>query len=89
MQGTILTISTIVPIREASMSSPEFTATIIERRRDLGLRQAEVAELAGVSVRFINELEHGKPTVRLDKVQAVLAVLGLALELKIRDEPQR
>lgn len=56
------------------------------RRRELGLRQAEVAELAGVSERFVRELEHGKATARLDKVEAVLDVLGLALTVRVRGE---
>ncbi|MCT2337964.1 helix-turn-helix domain-containing protein [Corynebacterium sp. p3-SID1056] len=43
------------------------------------LTQADVAELAMVSERFIREFEQGKPSVRLDKVEAVLAVLGLEL----------
>jgi y4mF family transcriptional regulator len=58
--------------------------TLRDRRRALGLRQSELAELAGVSTRFIGELENGKQTVRLDKLQAVLQVLGLTMELKLR-----
>jgi y4mF family transcriptional regulator len=50
-----------------------------ERRRDLGLSQHETALLAGVGDRLVHELEHGKPSVRLDKVVAVLTVLGLQL----------
>lgn len=49
------------------------------RRAELGLRQAEVAELAGCSERFLHTLEHGKTSVRLDKVLDVLEVLGLGL----------
>lgn len=49
------------------------------RREALGLGQAEVAELAACSQRFVHSLEAGKPTVRLDKVLAVLQVLGLDL----------
>ena len=45
-------------------------------RRDLGLDQETTARLAGVSVRFLRELEHGKDTVQLRHV-AVLDVLGL------------
>ena len=47
------------------------------RRRELHLRQEEVADLAGVSPSFVRFVEHDKPTVRLDKVRAVLTVLGL------------
>jgi len=38
--------------------------------------------LAGVGLAFLYELEHGKPTVRLDRVMAVLAVLGLELHVR-------
>jgi len=51
------------------------------RREALGLRQAELADLAGCSPRFLHALEHGKPTLRLDKVLDVLGVLGLDLLL--------
>ncbi len=49
------------------------------RRKALGLTQRELAELAGVGVRFLSELERGKPTARVDAVNAVLAVFGKAL----------
>ncbi len=54
------------------------------RRRELGLRQQELADLAGVSIRFVHSLEHGKASVRLDKVLDVLDVLGLELEIRVR-----
>jgi HTH-type transcriptional regulator / antitoxin HipB len=50
-----------------------------ERRVELGLRQDALADLAGVSTRFVHTLEAGKPTVQLDRVTAVLEVLGLEL----------
>ena len=49
------------------------------RRRDNGLSQVELAELAGVGPRFVSELERGKKSVRLDAVNAVLAVFGKRL----------
>lgn len=51
------------------------------RRTQLRLRQEEVADLAGVSERFVYALENGKTTVQLDKVLAVLNALGLRFEL--------
>ncbi|MDF1839261.1 MAG: helix-turn-helix transcriptional regulator [Planctomycetota bacterium] len=51
------------------------------RRKTLGLSQLQACDLAGVGPAFLYELEHGKPTVRLDKVMAVLEVLGLGLQL--------
>ena len=47
-----------------------------ERRRRLGLTQPELADRAGVGLRFIRELERGKPSVRVDKVNQVLSLFG-------------
>lgn len=58
---------------------------IRERRKALGLTQAETAELAGVSAKFIIDLEGGKESVRLDKVVAMLGVLGLELRVGLRE----
>nr|WP_259924162.1 helix-turn-helix transcriptional regulator [Corynebacterium sp. p3-SID1056] len=58
---------------------PCIATQVREQRRAMQLTQADVAELAMVSERFIREFEQGKPSVRLDKVEAVLAVLGLEL----------
>lgn len=52
------------------------------RRRALGLRQRDLADLAACSDRFVHMLEHGKPTVQLAKVLDVLEVLGLGLLLR-------
>jgi y4mF family transcriptional regulator len=56
-------------------------AEVRARRAQLQLRQEEVADLAGVSERFVYALENGKQTVQLDKVLAVLNALGLHLEI--------
>src|SRR3546814_15470652 len=53
-----------------------------EERKALGLRQAELAAASGVGVRFLVDLERGKPTVQLGRVLAVLAVLGCSLDRK-------
>lgn len=52
-----------------------------DRRAELGLRQSELADLAGCSERFVHTLEHGKSSLRLDKILDVLEVLGLDLLL--------
>lgn len=49
------------------------------RRRALGLNQAELADLANVSERFVYALENGKLSSALDKVQSVLDALGMYL----------
>jgi y4mF family transcriptional regulator len=48
-------------------------------RKAHGLTQAELAGLAGTGVRFVSELERGKPGVELGKLLDVLAVLGLRM----------
>ena len=52
------------------------------QRQALGLDQLVLCDLAGVGPAFLYSLEHGKPTVQLDKVVAVLAVLGLELHVR-------
>jgi y4mF family transcriptional regulator len=47
-----------------------------ERRSLAGLTQPELAEKAGVGLRFLRELEQGKETLRLDKVNQVLRLFG-------------
>jgi HTH-type transcriptional regulator / antitoxin HipB len=67
-----------------SDSHPPLGQQIRDRRRDLSLGQEDLSDLAEVSVRFIRDLEHGKPSVRLDKLVAVLDVLGLVLQAQVR-----
>ncbi len=47
-----------------------------EKRKSVQLTQPELAEKAGVGLRFIRELEQGKETLKLDKVNQVLQLFG-------------
>lgn len=47
-----------------------------QKRRELSLTQKDLALNAGVGLRFVRELEQGKKTLRLDKVNDVLALFG-------------
>ena len=47
-----------------------------EKRKKYVLTQVELAERAGVGLRFIRDLEQGKKTLQMDKVNAVLALFG-------------
>lgn len=68
-----------------SIDSPRVLGPLIRRRRkELGLNQTELAEVARTSLRFVSELERGKPTAQLDGVLRVLAALGIRLEASIR-----
>ncbi|MCL4818156.1 MAG: helix-turn-helix transcriptional regulator [Vicinamibacteria bacterium] len=63
------------------MDSRQIGGVVREARVGQGLRQDQLAAAAGVGVRFVVELEAGKPTVRLDKVLAVLAALGCRVDV--------
>ena len=54
------------------------------QRKVQGATQAEFASLCGVGVRFISELENGKPTMELGKVLLVLKCLGLEVSVQPR-----
>ena len=50
---------------------------IKEQRKKAGLTQEEFAIRAGLGLRFVRELEQGKETVRLDKVNQALSMFGM------------
>ena len=50
---------------------------IKRRRKEVGLTQEEFALRSGLGLRFVRELEQGKETVRLDKVNQALAMFGM------------
>lgn len=54
----------------------ELSKYVKEMRRQYGLTQVDLSEKSGVGLRFVRELEQGKPTLRLDKVNQVLALFG-------------
>ncbi len=61
---------------------------IQQLRKKSGLTQPEFARRVGVGLRFVRDLEQGKSSVRLDKVNQVLKFLGHHLEV-ISDHEQR
>lgn len=66
----------------ATITSPQSLGTVLRAsRKRLGLTQADLALAAGVGLRFIVELEAGKPTVRLEQVLRVVDALGSSLTL--------
>lgn len=63
------------------MNSEELGAIIRRTRAAQGLRQDQLAAAAGVGVRFLIELERGKPTAQLGKTLAVLDALGCRVQV--------
>ncbi|MEX2447664.1 MAG: helix-turn-helix domain-containing protein [Solirubrobacterales bacterium] len=62
----------------------ELGARIRARRKELELTQGELADVSGVTLRFVSELERGKTTAQYSGIQRVLAALGLDLHLEPR-----
>ena len=49
------------------------------KRKEFGLTQEELSLKSGVGLRFVRELEQGKTTLRMDKVNQVLCLFGAEL----------
>jgi y4mF family transcriptional regulator len=58
----------------------ELSKFIKQQRKNYKLTQRDLADRAGVGLRFIRELEAGKLTLRMDKVNIVLELFGHQLE---------
>jgi y4mF family transcriptional regulator len=61
------------------METKEIQSFIKKQRKLHGMTQADLARRAGVGLRFIRELEQGKPTLKMDKVNQVLQLFGKTL----------
>lgn len=55
----------------------EIAAFVKKNRQQAGLTQEEFALRSGLGLRFVRELEQGKETVRMDKVNQALAMFGM------------
>jgi y4mF family transcriptional regulator len=61
-----------------------------DRRKKVNLTQVELSDFTGVGLRFVRELEQGKPNVMTDKVNQVLLFFGHTLTpTPISDETRR
>lgn len=66
----------------------ELKQLVKERRKAFNLKQPDLALKAGVGLRFVRELEQGKSTLRMDKVNQVLQLFGYQLG-PVRQEPNK
>lgn len=64
------------------MTPAELGQIVKTARTGMGLRQDQLAGAAGVGLRFIVELEAGKPTIRLGKAFQVLETLGCRVHIE-------
>jgi y4mF family transcriptional regulator len=67
-------------IPERVQSDMTTLATYVKtKRKEFGLTQEDVSMKSGVGLRFVRELEQGKETLRMDKVNQVLRLFGAEL----------
>lgn len=59
-----------------------------EKRREYGLTQLDLSMKTGVGIRFVRELEAGKPTIRLDKANQVLALFEAEVGVQPKDRTE-
>ena len=64
------------------LDSKEVGKAVKSTRKKLGVTQRDLALTSGTGLRFIIELEQGKPTCQLEKVLTVLRTLGLKIVIK-------
>ena len=64
-------------MRYRLLSMKDIGVFIKESRKAAGLTQEEFAIRAGLGLRFVRDLEQGKETVRMDKVNQALAMFGM------------
>ncbi len=61
------------------MGNLSLSAYVKQMRKQYDLTQIDLSEKAGVGLRFVRELEQGKQTLRMDKVNQVLNLFGAEL----------
>ena len=61
------------------MENLSLSAYVKQMRKQYDLTQVDLSEKAGVGLRFVRELEQGKQTLRMDKVNQVLILFGSEL----------
>lgn len=59
-----------------------------ERRKTLGMTQEDLSFKAGVGLRFVRDLEQGKPSLQMNKVNDVLILFGYELGPKPIDRDE-
>ncbi len=66
----------------------EIGQMVRQRRKEAGLTLKEAAGMAGVGIRFLSELERGKPTLQIGMAIEVLQLFGLEMHVCVRGDRQ-
>lgn len=67
------------------MEPNSISLTVKALRKEYHLTQEDLAYKSGVGLRFLRELEQGKPTVRLDKVNQVLNLFNMEVGVCVKE----
>ena len=76
----------IIPDRVYNSAMNTIAEFIKQKRKEAGLTQEEFAIHSGLGLRFVRELEQGKETVRMDKVNQALSMFGMKAVPGRKDE---
>jgi y4mF family transcriptional regulator len=68
------------------MNSKALGQLIRERRKQLGMKQANLALVSGTGLRFISDLENGKESCQLGRTLRILGSLGLSTTIQPQEK---
>jgi y4mF family transcriptional regulator len=81
LQKSMIISRSVKIMARRNLTTAEIGDFVRTTRKAAGLRQDELAGAVGVGLRFIVDLEAGKPTAQIGKTLQVLAALGCSLEI--------
>ncbi len=71
------------------MPKSQLSLTVKQLRKEYGLTQEDLAMKSGVGLNFVRNLEQGKPTLRMDKVNQLLDLFNYELVAQHRPRDKR
>jgi HTH-type transcriptional regulator/antitoxin HipB len=87
--GKIIDATAMAKLAPQDITLPAAVGTVADigalveaMRKQQGLTQQDVSGLSGLGGRFLVDLEKGKPTIQMQKVMDVMALLGLELVVR-------
>lgn len=88
LQKSMLLSRSVNIMAKGTLTPAEIGDIVRTTRKATGLRQDELAGASGVGLRFIVDLEAGKPTAQIGKALQVLAALGCSFHIMAPPEPK-
>lgn len=88
LQKSMILSRSVNIMARRNLTTAEIGDIVRTTRKAAGLRQDELAGAAGVGLRFIVDLEAGKPTAQIGKTLQVLSALGCSLDITPPPDPK-